>query len=78
MRRTKKEAAGLGRRLQHPALEPHGVCTDSEPGGEMRLLELICDVREGSVEAGADHVDGGDDHHRNSGGNQPVLNSGSP
>jgi len=42
-----------------------------------RLLQLGRDAVELGIEAGADRIDGGDDHDRNAGGNQAVFNRGS-
>jgi hypothetical protein len=49
-----------------------------EPRVELLFLfQLLRDVVKLSIERATDRVDGGDDYHRNSGGDQTIFNRGS-
>ncbi len=70
---------------KHHLTIPNNICISGGRTGKsdpwcarraMQLLELGRDVIELGVEAGADRVHGGDDHHRNAGGNQSVFDGG--
>lgn len=72
-----KEAAGLGPTASTPCSIATRSLQRQRAGWIDALFELSCDAIEGGVEAGADHIDGGDDNHRNTGGDQTVFNRGS-
>lgn len=74
----------MSKNLSVPVLQKKGRQKKSRPDGRLgqslkiwwRLLELGRNGVEARVEAAADPLDRTDDHNRNAGGKQAILNRG--
>ncbi len=65
-------SALAGKSNDRPRVKPKPA--DSPDQSRTRLLQLIGYARERRIQLGADGVDGGDDHHRDAGGDQSIFN----